>query len=314
VTAPQGIAVDVVGADGSVWPLLQHGAPAQLVDGITGLFSPRGETQWVERRAGRRRQGRKVSGRSIRFRVMVGEHQQPGSASWLAVDNAWWTALGGGDDPFTLRVTSPGLDVLGRPVVRTLRLWDESEDEGTGAVFSAAKGKAIYTITAEAEAAYWSGPAVRELFEYQPGEEADYYGGASGTGYGPPFVVGGGSPFSQASISNPGDVEAYARWTVTPPFSAASVGLPALPGGQPRVVPLTFSQVSSQQVVIETDPDRRSITDGRGTNLWPLIRGVDPLFPPIPARTDVALAVTLDQPAAGSAVEVVLVPQHRRAW
>ncbi|MEI4273930.1 hypothetical protein TEK04_19590 [Klenkia sp. LSe6-5] len=307
MTAPEQVALELVGADGSVWSLTTRGAPAQLLGGITGLFNADGETRWTTRDVGRRRRGRIVQGRSVSFQVLLGDNLHPSSAPWRAVNAAWWAALGGGDDPFTLRLTLPETDSLGRPDVRTLQLWDTSTDPGTSAVFSPYAGRAVFPVTAEAESAFWSGPEVTASFVYNPAADVDYYGGPDGLG--PPFYIGGGSQFDNATISNPGQTPAWLRWAITAPFSSASVGV----GGD--LIPLPFAQVLSQRVVIETDPRRRSITDGAGNNLWPLIGpGLEPLFAPVPSGMSVPLSIVLDNPAAGSRVDVALPPEYRRAW
>jgi hypothetical protein len=316
VTSPSGLAIDVIGVDGSVWPLLDAFAPVRLGTSYRGLFSPRGETIWAERDSGRRRRARNLSGRTIELRIIIGD--VAGAArrgeDWRQLDEAWWTALGGGDAPFTLRVTTPGADLLGRPKQRLLQLWDESIDEGMG-IDPAQTGRGVYTVTAEAESALFSGPEVTAPFIYNPSVDVDYYGAEAGLG--PPFYIGGGSQFANATITNPGQSDAWPRWKVTAPFNSASVGLVVQEDGKPveKLVPLPFRQITSQTVVIDTDPRRRSITDGSGNNLWPLIGpGLDPLFAPVPPGVSVPLAIVLDNPAAGSRVDVALTPEYRRAW
>ena len=260
---------------------------------------------------------RPLAGRTIEMRILVGDTAGAirRGEPWRQLDEAWWTALGGGEAPFTLRVTTPGVDLLGRPKQRYLQLWDETLDEGMN-VDPAQHGRGAYTVTAEAEAALFSGLKVTAPFVYNPADDVDYYGGPAALG--PPYYVGGGSQFTNATITNPGQTDAWPLWVVTAPFSSASVGLVGRNArGEmvPMIVPLPFEQIRSQQVVIDTDPRRRSITDGAGNNLWPLIGpGLDPLFAPVPPGVSVPLTITLDNPAAGSRVDVALTPEFRRAW
>ena len=313
MTAPSGLAIDVLGVDGSVWHLLDPFSPVQVVNAsIVGLQLPTSTGQWSETAGldGRRRRGRTVAGRDASFTVVVGDSYPPRryDDAWRVLDDAWWTALGGGDEPFTLRVSTTGVDALGRPHVRTLQLWDESKDAGTS-VDSALAGVARYEVAAAAETPWWSGPEVTARFAFNPGAEVDYYGGADGGGYGPPYYIGGGSQFAEAAITNPGQQLAWPRYRISAPFGSASVGLPG------KVVPLPFGQVTSQAVVIDTDPRHRYIRSAEGDNLWPLIGpGVEPIFAPIEAGSSVPLSITLDRAELGAAVEVSLTPEYRRAW
>lgn len=302
----------VIGADASTWDLLDPTSPVTLTGGIKGLHVPTVSGVWSDTAAGdsRRRRGRVVAPRQVVMKVHVGDlvGTYRDGVDWLPADSAWWTALGGGETPFTLQLDLERLDALGRPDVRHLVLWDESEDDGYD-VDPSGPGSQDYVVQASPESPWWAGPTVTARFAYNPVAAANYYGGS--TGLGPPFVISAGSQFRNAAIPNPGQRPAWLEYRVIAPFGYAEVGV----GAGDRVVPLPFSQVAGQQVVIVTDPRRRSITDGAGTNLWPLLApGLEPLFDPVPPGASVPLHVRLDDAALGAAVEVSLVPEYRRGW
>lgn len=306
------LSIDVLGADGSEWHLLDPTSGVQLPGGITGLQRPATETQWAQaaRIPGRRRRGATVSGRELTMRVHVGDLRRPYrvDADWRLLDAAWWRALGGGEEPFTLRVDAGTTDALGRPDVRTLRLWDTTVDDGY-VVDPAIAGSAEYAVTADAESAYWTGPEVVETFAYQAGDEQDYYGGTAGGGFGPDFYISGGTQFVQASIANPGDVPAYPRYRITAPFDGVTVGVAG------EVIVMPFAQTASQQVIIDTDPRVQSIVDAQGIDLWPLVgTAIDPIFAPIPPGASIPLTIAMGSADIGSAVQVALTPLYRRAW
>lgn len=303
------IAIDLRGVDGSLWHLLDPRSGVQLAGGVKGLSVPVPTAQWSESAtiAGRRRRGVAYAGRDVTMRVHVGDLHQPvrRGPDWRRLDAAWWSAVSP-DAPCTVAVDAGLTDALGRPDVRTLQLWDASDDPGFG-YDPAQVGSAVYDMDLQAESAWWSGPDVVRRFNYQSSGSANYYGGS--TGLGPPFIIGAGSQFASASIDNPGQRPAYARYRVFAPFGSAAVGLPG------QLIPLPFSQVASQQVVIDTDPRRMTIRDGAGNNLWPLVgAGLDPIFAPIPPGASVPLTIVLDQPADGAGVEVSLTPLYRRGW
>jgi hypothetical protein len=304
--------IDVLGADGSVWELLDPRSGVTLSGGISGLHLPPASAQWSEtaRIPGRRRRGQTVGGRETQMRVHVGDLFAPRRVgeAWKQLDGAWWHALGGGDAPFTLRVTNDRFDAAGRPDVRTLQLWDATDDPGFAAD-PEVHGSAEYDVTASAEAAYWSGPDLVSSFDFSAEDSQDYYGGLVGGGFGPPFYISAGSQFSNATVFNPGDVDAYPIYVIRAPFLSAVVGI-----GE-DLVTLPFAQVATQRVVVNTDPKVLSIVDGNGNDLWDLVGGgIDPLFAPVPPRATTALTLALDGADTGAGVDVHITPQYRRAW
>lgn len=306
------LAIDVLGADGSQWHLLDPTSGVQLPGGISGLHLPGREPQWSQtaRIPGRRRRGVTVAGKQVVMNVHVGDLQQPYRVDedWRLLDAAWWRALGGGEQPFTLSVSNGLTDILGRPDVRSLQLWDESEDPGY-IQDPAMAGSHDYEVHAGAESAYWTGPEVTRKFEYSTSDAEDYYGGAAGSGFGPPFHISGAVQFSSAAIPNPGELPAYPRYRINAPFNSVVVGV------GDDVVTLPFSQVLSQQVLIDTDPRVLSIVDAQGHDLWPLVgTAIDPIFAPVPPGSSTPLTIAMDGADVGAYVEVSLTPLYRRAW
>jgi hypothetical protein len=294
------------GADGSTWPLLDITAPVQLSkQSLAGLHMPAVTQQWTAAAhiAGRRRSGIVRDGRELELTVHVGDLNTPVrlGQDWRDLDARWWSSLSD-EVPGRLVVSSSSGS-------RSLQLWLQEAPDPAYLTDPAIRGTQRYSLVLAAEDAYWSGSEITVPFEYAISDDQDYYGGRDGSGAGPDFFISGGSQFSNATVTNPGEIPAYPRYLITAPFASAVVG----PGND--VVTLPFQQVNSQRVLIDTDPRVLSIVDGQGNDLWPLVgSGIDPIFAPIPPKATVPMTIELTGAETGSGVYVSLTPQFRRAW
>lgn len=295
-----------LGADGSVWPLTDVTEPVQLSKkSLLGLHLPKMAQQWSTsaRIPGRRRTGVVLEGQEVELRVHVGDlvGEPRRGEQWRELNDRWWSSLSE-EDPGTLVVSSTS-------GTRSLQLWLEEATDPAYLTDPAIRGSQGYDLVLGAEDAFWSGPELTVPFEYVTSDDQDYYGGRAGGGAGPDFYISGGSQFSNATVTNPGDFDGYPRYLITAPFASAVVG----PGND--VVTLPFQTVGSQRVLIDTDPRVLSIVDGEGNDLWPLVgSAIDPIFAPLPRRSTVPMTIELEGAETGSGVYVSLTPRYRRAW
>jgi hypothetical protein len=139
-------------------------------------------------------------------------------------------------------------------------------------------GWAIYGITCFVEQPFWEGdPISREWF---PGTDNLFY---NDTGYGPPFNISSAADIETATISNPGDVETYVRWTLKGPFAEATIGL----GDETTVVGAT---ADGEVVVLDTNPTVLTATRD-GVDIMPELGDFN--YAPIPAGEDILLSLAM---------------------
>lgn len=143
---------------------------------------------------------------------------------------------------------------------------------------------------------YWQGPAVERLFEYEVG--VPFFPG-------PPFTLGKNFSIEDATITNPGDVEAFPTWRVTAPFTAFQVGV----GG--ALVKATLTKATGY-VDIDMNPDRLTVTDEAGVDRWSSL--TDAAFTSIPPGDELPLALSVTGAAVGSSVRLAFVPRYWSAW
>ena len=199
-----------------------------------------------------------------------------GSQAWIDHRSRFWKGL---------NPSRTGLWTVTQPngVKRSLRvrfagLSDDSDDG------SELFGWKLYQISLAAEDPFWLGEADRRTF-VAPSAGENYYGGAAGGGFGPPFYISAGSTTDSAAISNPGDVDAWPVWTVYGPTTSVSVGL----NGRAIEFPMTLT--AGQWVRIDTRPTDQQAIDHSGSDRTPQLGLVE--FAEIPPGTNVPLTISM---------------------
>lgn len=280
--------IEMIGCDGSTWPLLGlGGGPVVLAEGLGGLHLPKVAHLWTQtaRRSGSTWRGSRMASRQFSLNAYFAD---------LSYVPTFFAAL---STDFTAQLVVNGSRTL------TFRL-DEDND------FVPAKDPmlgpdSIYPVHLVADRPEWAGTPVTQTFPYAAAASTNFFGGGSGT-LGPPFYISAAPLLATAAVSNPGDLPAYPTWTITGPIGTAMVGV------ADQVVTLPFPLNTGDMVVIDTEA--QTITDPNGTNLWPQMGYVDVEFAAIPAGDLVPVVVGMDAAAAGASVAVSLTPLFRRAW
>lgn len=165
-------------------------------------------------------------------------------------------------------------------------------------------GWANYGVYLTAEQPYWE--AAEPIGDiWRSPEPVFFFGGGSEPGVAPPFGISDEKDVSTATITNPGDVEAWPKWIYRGPATSASVGVDG------EVVDIPLALLAGESITLDLNPYEQSaikrtalgvesdVTDQLGT--------FD--FSPIPAGESVPLEIELIGTGGGS-VELQLTPLY----
>lgn len=157
--------------------------------------------------------------------------------------------------------------------------------------------RATYGITWSTDP-FWNGDPVSASFVNDPG--APFFPG-------PPFSLGKGLTITDASVTNPGDIEAFPVWRVWGPYTGFTVGVGA------NVVTMSLSRSAGQYVDVDTRPGFKTIIDASGVNRFGAATTVKMNHSIKPGR-DVPLFVTVTGAGVGSQVDLSFTPRYWSAW
>lgn len=210
-------------------------------------------------------EGWRATGRDVHWVIGIFEDD---TDRWIANKTAFWKIFRPGK---TMRweVILPNGDSY------SLTVRFKSDDTSVYSRDPVNLGWAIYGITCMTEQPFWEGDPVSNYWESKT--ESDFFNG----GYGPPFIVSSYADISTATITNPGDVETYARWEITGPFTTAVVGIDDF------TVSLSGGNIGDVYV-IDTDPLKLTATKN-GVDIMASLGSFD--FAPIPPGEDVVLSL-----------------------
>ena len=281
-----------IGWDGSVWNLSDwRSGVFAMYDGIEGLSRPT-HTDWIAPMSpamhGQQFNGFVVDPRKIFLPVFI--YSDASSDAFQELDAAFWATMKP-NRPGTLRFTSTA-------GTREIRARFRS-DGGHSYIRDPHKaGWARYGIELIADDPFWTSESISQSWAQQEGR--DFFGGPNSKA--PMFYIGSGSQLASATISNPGDVDAWPIWTVTGPADGPRLGV----GG--RFVSAPFDVLEGQTLMINTDPTEQTAWLD-GADVTHLLGEYS--FAPIPPGEDRALGLSMS--GAGS-VHVMITPRHDRAW
>lgn len=274
----------LTGADGSTWDLC-HG-PVYLTEGATGFGTPKPENRWKEspNLDGAVWAGSRTPQRTLTLPLSIEARE---SLPWRDIYDAFFAAI---DGSATLTVTTP--DSLSR----TLGIrYDDGADIDIE-IDPLLRRSALYPLSFVAADPYWHGwPIVRT---YELGAMDELFPG-------PPFHINPSNVLGSASVTNPGDVEAWPLWEVAGPFAGFSVGL-----GE-SLVSYAGPVAAGESIVIDMDPRMLTIRNQDGAERWSGATEVE--FAPIPPG-DVPLDLALAGASSQSRITLQFVPRYRRAW
>lgn len=279
------------GWNGTTWEISNPDEGVVLVTGgVGGMNMPTFERYASESPAlpGSRHRGARTEDRVVEWPLLV--FGDLNSEEWLARDRAFWQ---------TMRPDAPGLWTVVNPIDGTSRsLTCRFRDDG-GHTYSRdplEAGWAVYTVTMLAEQPYWTGATIRSP-RWGVGTGTDFFP-ATGA---PPFVISRATNLTNAELSNPGDVEAWPRWTIEGSFDSVAIttngGTLDVAGGVP----------AGQTLVINTDPrDQYALLDGVD------VSGTVDFDPrPIPGGETVPVEIVVTSP--GGSVQASFAPRYFRA-
>lgn len=286
------------GWDGSEWVISDRSQGVVLLAGVRGLSMPP-TRRFLSRsgaRHGSRSRGWITDEREVFWPLKV--FNKEGSAAWLKHERAFWN---------TMHPGKTGLWVVKQPVGGASRSLEIKFTGDGGHAFEtvpSVTGWQHYGIYLAAEQPFWMGKPERGLWAVTPPK--DFYDDGSGTRL---FYISSGSTMVNATMNNPGDVEAWPVYTVVGPSTSATIGGVTVP----------FEVPAGKAVRVDTAPGPLSQTalfgDWVGGQLLnPVDRTIElgtVDFAPIQPGT--ARKLTLNMVGAGE-IRAELTPLYFRAW
>lgn len=280
------------GADGSTWDLIY--GPAALC-GVIGMGDPSAEffTRSSPVLDGSTLLGVRQQQRRAFWAVEV---RSGTTEEWLTVRRAFMSSLS---------YSTPGRwDVThGDGETRSLYVRLGTQDELSYQEEPTVLNFEQFGVNLVADDPWWHGPAVTETF--QTADDQLPFFAPPGDNH--VFNIGSSNTVATATISNPGDVDAWPIWRIDAPATAFSVGV------EDAVVAGSVTLTGSEYLIIDSHPARQLIQKHDGATVttvpWSTLTSVQ--FARIPAGESVDLAMTLN--GAGS-IEVSVDPLYYRAW
>jgi hypothetical protein len=286
-----GLEMKWIGTDGTEWSLSDASSGTVMMPGVRGLSMP----PLVHHRAahasvpGARWRGLHVDVREVFWPLQV--YTGSGSQDWVEKDRAFWRSL----DP---QDTGTWVVVLPDGRTRSLRLRYTSDSDFTFDHDSVMDGWAVYGITLSAEQPFWEGEAITKSWAGSSVSETGFFP----AGGGPGFNISPSRTLNTASLTNPGDVDAYLVWQIHGPVNEATVGVNG------KTISIPFSVPSGQVLQIDTNPNAQTAMQGSTDKTGQL---TNITFAPLPAAKRSNLTLSVD--GAGS-ISASFVPRYYRAW
>ena len=281
------------GWNGTVFPLTggRVGAVQLNTRGVVGLGSM-GSDSYVRQTpalSGQRLTGFRERARDVFWPLTINGSDN----SWTVLQSQFWATMRPGKYG-VWRVTAPD----GSYRELTCRYVPAPSTFTTDPAFL---GIELTSADLVADDHWWNGPQV--LSEFAPvGDVLPFFATTSDR----VFNLMSSSTVASATVSNPGNVDAWPTYTITGPVSEFSA---TISGG---TVSSVTDVIAGAVLVIDTDPTVQIATltvDGVDTNVTRDLVGVD--WRPVPKGGSVALDVTLI--GTGSLV-VTFSPRFYRAW
>ena len=281
------------GWDGSEWDLSGLGSGVSLGSGVRGLTMPPVQRFSTDSPgvAGSRWRGFRTQEREVFWPLRV--YHEAKSQEWIEYDRALWA---------TMHPARTGVWTVTHPDGSSRSLTLRCVDDGSHAFDTdpALLGWARYAVTLVAEQPYWEGePLTRSWKTVDP---KPFFGGVVG-GKGPTFYISSGSTLGNATMDNPGDVDAWPVWTIYGPTSSVSVGV----GG--KLVTVPFAIADGDSLTIDTRPSAQTAFTAAGVEMTSQLSAFN--FAPVPSGQSVPLSLSM---VGNGVVQAALTPLHLRAW
>jgi hypothetical protein len=302
---PQYIDVTWTGANGTVWDLTAWDSPVQVTTmdlPSTPAFSQQFASSPA--RDGRRYEGTTWQQADCVLTLIVGDVVPPAGQPHRRRGTEWRKL----DKQFRLSMSpsEPGkLTITDRTSAtsRHLHLRLDKPLAIPGNEDPAIGGVATYSAIMTADdSPWWEGEVVPATFA-AGSQQGPFFGGPNNTTL---LYISQTDQLANATITNPGDREAWPVWWARGPFLTAEVGI-----GDEKVI-LPFSRGPNQTVHV--DSYNQTITDENGDSLWDLMGFTDPVFAAIHPGETVPLHTTLTGSDNRSAIGVSLTPLYEGPW
>lgn len=288
------------GWDGSEWDLTDPRGGVFLVrGGMRGLGMPKIEHYRDRSPAvhGAFYRGTSYAPREVFWPVFL--YHDGSTREWVERDRAWWDSLHP-EHEGVLTVEVPGVSS------RSIRVRLEDDDDWVPEVDPAFMGWASYGVRLQADQPLWEGQAAPGN-EWTADDPVPFHGGK--TPGAPVIRISSGRTMAAATLTNPGDVEAWPIWTFNGPTGEA--GATATIAG--RTVSVALELALGEKVVIDTRPTEQTAfkysATGSITDVFEYVNEID--FAPVPARSTVDLVLTT---SGSGRISVDLTPLYLRAW
>lgn len=294
--------------DGTEWDLVSGRQGVALQSGVRGLNMP-SLTRYAQTSAGvhgSRGTGWIAKEREVFWPTLI--YKPSGDPTWGELDGLFWRSMHP-ERPGTWTVTGPAAT----SAPRTLSCTYESDGGHSLSKIPSVRGWETYGVYLTAEKPFWMGERVKRSWGTRT--PTNFFGSGA-----PSFNISSGSSVSTATVSNPGDVDAWPEWTVVGPIKSGSIGLNG------RSVNIPFNIPAGKAVYVDTDPSKQTILygdwivdpttlEGRMANTADRFMDMGQIdFAPIPSGEDLPLQLTLAEPGVGAGVVMHLTPRYFRAW
>jgi hypothetical protein len=269
------------GWDGSVWEISDPTTGVALAaEGLEGLGMPEITNYTHDSPVvhGVEWDGWLATGRKVYWNIVIytgaATDDTPSTDAWVERHRAFWKTL----RPGKTGVWTVEIPSRGEKFSLTLRLGSPDSyvyDRDPGR-----RGWMAYGIPLLPEQPLWEDEPVIKVWE--TGEQVDFFGP---TGYGPDFFISPSSNLASAVVTNRGDVESYAKWTVFGPTKTVEVGVAGV------VTPIDFPIPEGSKLILNSDP-LDLIAELDGDDVMDKLPDFGP--PPIPPGEDVKLSLAMD--------------------
>lgn len=283
------------GWDGTNWSLSDEESGLVLMRGVRGLagISMEHHRDDHESRSGSRWRDSRTLNREIFLPIHL--YSDGSSDDWVKHNRAFWKTMRKGKQGW-LHVIHPDGEH------RRIRARYEKGGEEAFEIDPAFFGWGTYGVYLTAEQPYWeSASPVGDT--WRSPEPVHFFGAGAAPGFGPPFGVSDEKSVTTASITNPGDEEAWGKWIYRGPATSASVGVDG------EIVPIPLALSAGETITVDMDPDQQTAIKrtalGVETDVTDQLGSFD--FAPIPPGESVPLTITLVGSGGGS-IELQLTP------
>lgn len=274
---------------GQVWDLCGQQA-VKLRAGVRGFNMPPIDkfTLTTPALAGSRLRGWRAREREVFWPITI--YKNTNAADWVEHDSRFWAGMHP-DREGVWSVTAP-------TGTRRMRLSFDNDGDHAMDMMPTLTGFQQYSLYLTAHDPYWFGDEQVRSWKQDP--PRDFFGGPLAKA--PAFHISSASQLASATMTNPGDVDAWPVWEISGPASSVTVGV----GDRRVTAPISIPE--GMTLTIDTDPSRRSVLLGT-TNMYGALSSWD--FAPIPPGESRPLSLSM---VGSGAVRARIVPRYFRAW